>query len=326
MKYLILLIFLTAKLAATPISHELKIGENSLTYYLDIPDSDSYPLLLVLEGSFVEEVGPRSILGLHKVLAQPLLESGIGLVFMEKRGVGKDHVDVALFHRFNTVSQRINDHLQLIQHLKSHPPQNWNGQLVILGGSEGGPIAIKLAHAAHPAACVVLAGCGDQPFAEFIWHVIETIAPEDRHLANLPIDRTSYEAQIKTMKAEPDSTRFWFGQSYFFWADALDQTEYQEFLSLKCPAFVVSGSEDIDCVSTDRLIAMAKKNHQNVTYLRVEGMGHKVLDPQWGVLEQIIKWLGTHLFCSGNYTPEAGTLSIPNGEPVVIEVTANSFL
>jgi pimeloyl-ACP methyl ester carboxylesterase len=297
MKYFFLFFLLATHLAAAPIRHELEVGEGRLTYYLDFPnDIGSFPLMVILEGSFVEKVGPKSVLDLHRKLVQPVLDSGIGIVAMDKRGVDGDQIDVAFFHRFNTVSQRLSDHIRLIQRLKANPPANWNGQLVILGGSEGGPIAIKLAHESDPAACIVLVGCGDQTFAEYIWNAIQKIAPsEHRRFAMLPEDREAYNSQIEMMKEHPDPMRFWFGQSFLYWSDALDQSEHLEFLNLKCPVFVVSGSEDIECVSTDRLVAMAKKQQQDVSYLRIDGMGHDVLQPQWDVMRQVLGWLNSKL-------------------------------
>ncbi len=291
-KYLFFLILITQVLTAAPTRNEFEIEGNRLTYYLECPSvTDSYPLMLVLEGSFVEELGPQSILRLHDALGQSLLDSGLGMMTMERRGVDGTHIDIDLFHRFNTPSQRLSDHLQLIELLKAHPPPNWNGKLIILGGSEGGPVAIKLANATNPAAIIALVGCGDQTFAEYFWQVLQTISPEDKRSAALPEDRVSYEARIEMMKANPDPTRFWAGQSFLYWADALGQSEYREFLGLKCPAFVVTGSEDIGCDSTDGLIAMARESGKDVTYLRIEGMGHDVLDPQWEVLPQILKWI-----------------------------------
>lgn len=295
-KYLFFFFLTTGTLIAIPARHEFEIGESRLTYYTEFPNgAGMHPLMLILEGSFVEELGPQSVLRLHNRVAQTLLDSGIGMMTMERRGIDGKQVDVDLFHHFNTPSQRLSDHLQLIQHLKAYPPQNWNGQLIILGGSEGSPIAIKLAYATNPAACIPLVGCGDQAFAEYFWQVLQTISLEDKRSASLPEDRASYEAQVEMIKANPDPTRFWAGQSFLYWADALGQSEHREFLGLKCPAFVVAGSEDIGCDSTDRLIAMARKGDQDVAYLRIEGMGHDVLDPQWEVIPQMLRWLLTKL-------------------------------
>ena len=74
------------------------------------------------------------------------MDAGIGLVTLERQGMDRDHVDEERFHRFNTPTQRLLDHCNLIEQLRTLPPANWNGKLIFLGGSEEAPIAIKLSH------------------------------------------------------------------------------------------------------------------------------------------------------------------------------------
>ena len=107
----------------------------------------------------------------------------------------------------------------------------------------------------------------------------------------LSYDRAAYDAQVEIMKNDPDPQKKWFGQTYLYWADALDQTSYQAFLNLQCPALVITGSEDIECPSTDRLIEKARQKDKDVTYLRIEGMSHDPFDTRWKVMEQIQNFL-----------------------------------
>lgn len=107
----------------------------------------------------------------------------------------------------------------------------------------------------------------------------------------IPTTRSEYEKRVQLMQKDPDHTKWWFGQTYRYWADALEQTEEQEFLALQCPALVVVGSEDIECASTDRLVQKAHSLKKQVEYVRVEGMGHEVLQPEWNVMDKIIKFI-----------------------------------
>lgn len=283
---------------SVPIRQEIQIDqEESLVYYLDPSTSNhEHPIMIVIEGSYDDEVGPQSILRLHRKMIDSLQNFDISVVMMERRGVDGEEIDEDVFHQFNTPSQRLSDHLILINHLSQHPPSNWNGQFIVLGGSEGGPISIKLAHKIHPLACVALVGCGSTSFKDYIWKVIQLTqlsAPWwDRFVSNwwyeLPANLVEFEQRCEMMKANPSPQKKWFGQTFLYWADALEQTEYKEFLELKCPAFVVAGSHDVECSSTDTLMEMAKQNHQDVSYLRIEGMGHDVLAPQWGVIDKVL--------------------------------------
>lgn len=164
-----LLFLLISSLCAAFSRHEF--SEN-IVYYLETPKNCThYPLILAIEGSYDHEIGPQSVLRLHTKLNPLLVQTGFGLITMERRGVDQNQINTTLFHQYNTPSQRLSDHTLLVDHLRKNPPKNWNGQLVIFGGSEGGSIAIKLSHSVKPSACVVLVGCGDQPFKEYIWNI-----------------------------------------------------------------------------------------------------------------------------------------------------------
>jgi len=192
----------------------------------------------------------------------------------------------------------LSDHLHLIEHIRENRPAGWNGKLIIIGGSEGGPIAINLARRTNPDACVAIVGCGDQTFQEYIWNVIQAISSSmswwQRFLFwwhSIPTDRAGYNKQCEKMKKDPDHKKWWFGQTFRYWADALDQCEMDDFLTLSCPCLVVAGTNDVESEATDRIIQMAKNKNKDVTYLCVEGMGHGALDPQWNVLESMREFL-----------------------------------
>jgi pimeloyl-ACP methyl ester carboxylesterase len=228
-------------------------------------------------------------LGFLEHLAPSFLSEGVGVIGLERRGVKVDGIDSKEYHLFNTPSQRLVDHIELVRYLQNHPPRGWNGQLFALGGSEGGPIAIKLASSMDLDLCVVLCGCGSQPFRDLIWAFIQRISPKFKPF--LPSSREEYDQLCEWIKTHPDPEKFWLGQTYLYWSDALDQSEDREFLSLNCPAIVVAGSEDSECASTDRLIERAHQLQRNVKYLRIEGMGHEALEPRWQVLKKIIECL-----------------------------------
>lgn len=266
--------------------------------YLELPLIDSYPILIAIEGSYNQEFGPESVLRLHHKLSGQFLSAGMGLITMERRGIQDEKIDPSTFHRYNIPSQRLSDHVELVDWLFSHPPENWNRQLFILGGSEGGPIAIKLSHLRPPSACIVIVGCGNQTFQDYIWQTIEKIRSSCSFwkvaLLNwwyeFPSDRESYDRWCDVMRENPTPDRWWFGQTYAYWADALSQGEAEEFLGLQCPVLVVSGTQDIECPSTDELVSRALNNRQNVTYLRMNQMDHNALAPQWRVMEQVLEF------------------------------------
>lgn len=297
MKYFcLLLFFFSASLEAKVVQSSFSSNKYEHTYYLETPSKSFFPIIVAIEGSFDKKKGPRSIIGLHHVLSTPLLEAGFALVTLERRGVKGIEVDETLFHQFNLPSQRLADHVGFVEHLKENPPPGWDGRLIILGGSEGGPVAIKLSHKIAPDGCIILAGCQDEPFKELIWDFVQFSKMSDlKNGQYLPATREEFDWQCERMKLDPDPTKWWLGQTYLYWSEALDQTEAEEFLGLRCPVMVVAGSKDLKTESTDRLVEKGLSQGQEVNYLRVEGMGHQVLDPQWKILDSIIDYLNSIL-------------------------------
>ena len=297
--YLLLIIIFFNSLFAIPLRQELSTKDNSYIYYIDFPNNfEKFPIILAIEGSYNDRIGPQSVLRLHKNLAPEILKNNIGLMLLEKRGIDGNDVNINIFHQFNTTSQRLLDHIHFIKEFKKNPPNNWNGDLIILGGSEGGPIAIKLAHKITPNTCIAIVGCGDLSVKEYIWKEIQKIyasssiweKPIIKWIYQLPSTRTKYDILCDKIKNNPDTQKKWFGQTFLYWSDCFDQSEDQEFLSLKCPSLIISGEQDIECFSTKRLIKKAKENKQNVTHICIKKMGHNALNPKWGVLKNVLKW------------------------------------
>lgn len=274
--------------------------EEDLQAYTFFPLEGSSPAVLLIEGSYVYNKKPKSILKLFKPFEKMIKEAKCGLIFMEKRGVTPEYCNREKFHQFNTPSQRLSDHVKLLDFLKQNPPKGWNGNLIILGGSEGGPIAIKLARKAGPIACIVLVGCGDQTFKEYIWRTIQNYR-NDKSIKskliswwyNFPKNYSDFDKKCQLMKNDPSPKKWWFGQTYLYWADSLDQEEKTAFLELNCPVLVIAGSKDLEEPSTQRLVSQAEEKGKDVTYRCIEGMGHNVLQSQWEVIDIIIDFLNS---------------------------------
>jgi len=55
------------------------------------------------------------------------------------------------------------------------------------------------------------------------------------------------------MKENPSPKKWWFGQTFLYWVDSLDIFSSQEFLNLRYPLLVITGSEDFSGTSTDQI-------------------------------------------------------------------------
>jgi hypothetical protein len=66
MRYFFLFfIFLGNFLYSHPQKCELLEDRFPLAYYLETPESESYPLMIAIEGSYMSKKGPESVLRLH---------------------------------------------------------------------------------------------------------------------------------------------------------------------------------------------------------------------------------------------------------------------
>lgn len=310
--FLIILIW-TQNVFSTLSHHTFKIGDKDLTYYTVVPSGvKAYPLLLICDGSYTHDEGPKSVRKLieGKDYFYQLALLDLGLLAMERRGVCGESIDSKEYHKFNFPQQRLLDHLELIKHVQLCPPLGWNGKLIILGASEGGPLAICLAkHSCiTPEACIPIVGCGDQTFKEYIWQHITRMpyfqASKSRcgcikkivqwfsmKASKIPCSRTEYDKRCEAMNANPDPNKFWYGQTHLYWSKAMELNEEYDFLELKCPSLVISGAYDLGCEATDRLVQKAFAQKNDVRYLRIPDAGHFVSHPKFGIIGEIGKYI-----------------------------------
>lgn len=304
-KHILLLFILQTTLVTHATRHELTIGNEPLVYYTHFPDTHSFPILIILDGSYSADKGPESVQHFDSWLIPPFVQKDIGIMILERRGVdGPEQINHHIYHQYNTPSQRLSDHLLIIQRLQANPPTNWNQQLFIAGGSEGSLLAVKLADHVKADACIAMTGCGDQSMQALIWQHIQTIyhyhlqhAPWWKKLLSymshwyqsIPTTQEDYERHCQYMKDHPSPKHFWYGQSYRYWADALDQTEEEAFMRLRCSTLVVSGGRDIEYPSTVRLFDKHHPTH--IEHLCLAEAGHDVLHPKYELLPTLINFL-----------------------------------
>lgn len=106
----------------------------------------------------------------------------------------------------------------------------------------------------------------------------------------MPRTRSEYEACCAKIKATPSPKKWWFGQTYLYWSDCLDDAEENDFLKLKCPILVISGSADIQAKSTQRLVEKARNQGVDLVHFCIEGLGH---NNQIKYKDEIMKKLST---------------------------------
>ena len=265
-------------------------GAPEIIYYLSSPNATSYPIAIICGGSTsIENIG--TIIHVHRYFLQEFMDLNVGVVTVEQWGVDGEKIDAGAFMEHYTRSQRLQDHKDLISHLVACPPQGWNGKLIFLGISEGGPLVTTLTaeYTAMTVATMNWVGAGDWPWRDELWIFIEDMRKNAPWWANLwdlmprwlpfapdlPRNRDEYDARIDEIAANPNMDRFFLGMSYKYHADTMEYPA-PAYQKLRTPLQVVAGAQDSAVHSSDAFVQKAQEAGVNVTYLRVANMGHYV--------------------------------------------------
>ena len=280
----------------------------AITFYFSKPSNKSYPIAFFCTGSSSKE-SLYSIIHMHRFFLKEFLELGVGLVTCEQWGMDAATIDADMFMRHYTRTQRLQDHRNVIEYLQKHPPQGWNGKLIFVGVSEGGPLvtALTIAYADQTLATVNWSGADGWAWRDELWafidgmHLFESLPWHIRLRARLPQwfpgslkkefprTRRDYDALMDKTCKNPTFEKFFMGMTYAYHTDALQwpATEYQQ---IRSPYLVVAGDLDTAIRSEDAFVEYAKQAGVNITYMRLKNVGHQVARlPE--VIEQSFVWL-----------------------------------
>lgn len=190
----------------------------------------------------------------------------------------------------NTISQRVDDALQVLAELRTR--QIWNGDLVLFGGSAGGVVVSMLSTRVPETDAVVVfsAGAG-QTLAESIPQVVP------------PSVAVILEQQFERIRLNPDSIEVLSGNSFRWWSDILDRRPVDDLLASTAPVLVVQGTLDQSSpVASARVTrdAFEAAGDARLTYWELEGLDHQMVDPSGTshmpeVLGDVVQWISSQL-------------------------------
>lgn len=298
------------------IRYSLDRSQDSLpiVYYFTKPNAweKPYPILILCDGSDNKE-NIRSVLYIHN---HPVLESlrslPVGLLTVEKWGVDGDQIYEEEFWKHYTRSQRLEDHLKVIQELEAHPPDGWNHQLIFMGVSEGGPLVTDLSIICpRVLATVNFVGAGDFGWADEFWNFFQHMKKDSFWLRcydaiprwlpfswDMPSSREEYDVLVQYIIDHPDPHQWLGGMTYLYNADAFQKAPI-DYKKIKSPFLVVTGTEDSIIESSDLFVAKAKEAGAPVTYFRIDGMDHWIRKRP-DVIHKAVEWLKMQLEDGGN--------------------------
>ncbi|MBA2726896.1 MAG: hypothetical protein H0U49_01820, partial [Parachlamydiaceae bacterium] len=244
--------------------------ENALpiVYYFSNPDTidRTYPILILCEGSSSKgDVG--SVFFIREYFAERIQSLQVGYLTIEKCGVDGNQVDEKVFWEHYSRSQRLKDHLAVIHHLEEHPPQGWNGKLIFIGVSEGGPLVTDLSTMyLNTIATINWVGAGDWGWADELWQFFEnwkqnsfwirlydTIPRWLPFSSDIPSTRQEFDVLVEHIINNPTPKQSMGGMTYLYHADAFLKPAVN-YSKIRSPFLVVKGTADSDIESCDQFV------------------------------------------------------------------------
>lgn len=192
----------------------------------------------------------------------------------------------------HTVSQRVEDAKRVITRLREW--QMINGDLIILGGSEGGAVAAIMSRQPYDnlrAVVIISTGTG-MTISEFFPKVVPPEAAKQMRVV------------FEESRLNPHSSEVVGGNSLKWWADIVDRRLSDDLLNSKAHVLIIHGTEDKSAPvesarSTIEAFKRAGRSEQ-VDYFELEGLDHHMKDTQGtshmsSVLDRTKKWIEVKL-------------------------------
>lgn len=284
---------------------------SDIVYYLTTPARSSFPIAIVCGGSSSKN-DITSIIHFHRYLLQEFLDCGAAVLTIEQQGVDGKTIVADTFIEHYTRSERLSDHQEVIDYLNSKPPQGWNGKLLFLGVSEGGPLVTTLTttYADITIATINWVGAPGWSWRDELWAFtinLEKNIPWYLKLRTklpkwmpffidfyLPYSREEFDAIMDAAIDNPTIKKDFLGMTYKYHADALKEYPEPEYAKIKTPFLAVAGEQDTIIQSCDVFVEKAKNAGAPITYLRVPKMDHYIKERP-DIIIQSFEWLKQYI-------------------------------
>jgi len=254
---------------------------STIHWFLDQPDAPASKvgLVVVMQGSSCEPVAKSEFLALTRAVFPEF-----STVTADKYGIdpdadfdGKDNASCPQrYHAKSTSSQRVADYQQILNNLSL--AKWWNGQLILVGGSEGGDIAARLAAQSRSDAVVLISTGGGTTFGE----LVRASLIEQMERQSVPRDQwLDIDGIFARARANPESTEVEGGYSYRYWADSIDLKTVDDMLKTAAPILLIQGTDDTSTplyTARTAVDAFIKEKRCNLTYWEKTGYSHSMVD------------------------------------------------
>ncbi|MGI9232570.1 MAG: alpha/beta hydrolase family protein [Woeseiaceae bacterium] len=295
-----LMIFCVSTASAYDKTFVERIDGSQVKLVVDRPEGlSNIPIVLFVDGSGCASVERERFQKYARLPGE--FGQKAAKVFVDKSGVTAvdDYRDCSeSYIEYDSVDQRVFDHLRAIQHLRKHATW-WNREILLFGWSDGGTIGAAVTAYTPEVKKAVFGGMGGgiPMTAQFEDYVICT--PDRTE------DRDACIAELRKMYDEirenPSPSKTWFGDfnTYKAWATRLDAVEYNLIKDIDVPLLIIHGELDRDNVpvqATRELVRLLNEaGDVDFEYWEVPGMDHgtRSLGEERGDLVRIamLNWL-----------------------------------
>jgi len=276
-----------------------RLNDSYIDVYHNKPLSDKMPILIFCQGSGYDSntEGFLSVMGQFK-------NKVVGLV-IEKQGVKLGDSGDTLKQEYvdnNTIQNRLYDYLRVLQYLRINAKW-WNGDIYVIGGSEGGLLAGMLASFyPNTKALSIFSFGGGLNFGE-AWPISSSLQVKAEGATAKEIENKIkvVKDSLKLIRNEPTFSKSYSGtdNTYAWWNSIMDLRLENCLLDLNIPIFLAQGSEDIMAppISARALSqSFRKAGKTNLLYKEYEGYDHSFFDKKGNshlveVISESISWI-----------------------------------
>jgi predicted esterase len=262
-------------------------GGPPVRYYLSRP-AHKAPLVLYIQGSgcvppFVGLGTPNRYSTIYSWL--PLAQQGRYAVMAvdkpyqsdeQQKGPGGSSIGCAgTFNEHFSYDLWLETLKRALRHALARPEVDARRVLVI-GFSEGAPMAAGLAHALPEVTDVVLVGAnGPTQLYDFAANIYRSTDSDEVKLARLQ----ELDGIFSAISADPKSTsKFAWGHPYLRWSSFFAQSTAENLAHSKARVYLASGMQDssVPILSTEVMYAQLRAQGRDVTFRRVPMAGHSL--------------------------------------------------
>ncbi|WP_298897167.1 alpha/beta hydrolase [uncultured Psychroserpens sp.] len=248
---------------------------------------------------YIQGSGCNSVTDKINFLASAIIMGGRAIV-MEKRGCLPDKINTKECHRFYDKDTRLSDHLRVIEYFSKDVNDI---PIILIGGSEGGDIAAKIAAKSNKVTHLILIGSGGgiSQIEE-----LEILVKEEPGYLNLKSEN-DLKRKVKEINNSKDDSLLWAGLPYKRWKSFWNDPSINYLEHIKIPVLLLHGSKDTNVpVESARTLNNKLNEKIDLTYIEYKNLDHSFNDindqkSRYPYLEiDIVKWLSNYSIISND--------------------------